>query len=213
MNHLVSHPERLSRPRWPRGLLLALLVAGCGPRAVAPPEPELIRLTAQAAPYEGATTRRLDLVADFANPTPKHLRGVFVEVTLVDGPTLTLELGDIAPLGEGHAWLPARLERPVGPDDFFGGPALAVPREDATTLPALWLVTRFEAVHAGFRVEGEDAPARLDWTEAANARLEAWNARVAEEAGGFRARAQEAVAALAPAPLPEGAPASPTTTE
>ena len=198
MTLLRTHPERLPAGLPRLALLLACLTAACGPRPVAAPEPGLARLTGQAAPYLGdAEVRRLDLVADFSNPTPEELRGAFLEVTLVDGPTVTLEVGDIPPLGEGRAWLPLQLERPVGPDAFFGGPAEVVIREDATTLPALWLVKRFEGVRAGFQVKGEAR--KVDWTEAANEALPGWNQRVSEEALQARTRADEAVGEIAPA--------------
>jgi hypothetical protein len=188
--------------------LLACLVAGCGPGPSAPPDPALVRLIAQAAPYGSDVARRLDVVADLSNPTPSELRGVYLRLNLVDGPKVTLELGDVPPLGEGHVWHPVRLKRPVGAEAFFGGPAEVVEREDASTLPKLWLVTRFESVTLGYRVEGEDR--RTDVTEAVNERLAAWNRQVVEEAQGFRARAAEAVEGIrAGAGVDPVAPAAP----
>lgn len=178
-----------SRSRWP-GLgvvtLVAGLVSGCGEGVAPGPQPTLAFFSAQGTPYRQGATRRLDLFADVSNPTAFELRGVHLEVQLVDGPGVTLELGTLPARGEGHAWVPVKLSRPLDARDFLGAPAEVVRPEGFGALPELWLVTRIEAATLGYQLDGKAR--REPVTRQINGSLAGWNKAETQAARTWRAR-------------------------
>ncbi len=151
-------------------MTLAAWVSGCGPMGASKKSPKLRFLTLQAV-SSGNSTRRLDVRADVSNPTSEDLKGVYLEVSLIDGPLLTLELGDIAAYREGTAWLPAKLVRGVSGEAMLGG-ATAIPGP-SPAMKTIYLLNSVEQVHLGYAIGPEKSFENV--TEWVKEKLPHWN--------------------------------------